>query len=107
MNQLVAAFLFFSVPARVIVVSPPSRPLRPYTITTSTKSALAKLPSNPVRNQIVKDKRGLLRKGTRLTLQLTNGHQVRLTSKPGPQFEVDMAEVSYQGKLPYLHKYFL
>lgn len=105
MNQLVVALLFLSVPAHTLVGFPPSHPLRPYTVITSTKAAFAKLPSNPARDQIVEDTRGLTRKGTRFTLQLTTGKQLQLVSKPGPQFEVDMAELSYLGKLPYLHKY--
>jgi hypothetical protein len=100
-------FLLFSASAKAILLPPPRQPLRPYTITTSTKDAFAKLPQNPTRDRIINDKRGLTRVGNRFTLQLTNGHQVKLVSKPGPQFEEDKAELSYQGKLPYLHKYVL
>jgi hypothetical protein len=107
MNQLLVVFLLFSASAKAIVWPPPGQPLRPYTITTSTKAAYAKLPQNPIRDRVINDKHGLTRVGNRFTLQLTNGHQVKLVSKPGRQFEVDMAELSYQGKLPHLHKYLL
>jgi hypothetical protein len=106
-NQLLVVYLFFSASVKAILLPPLRQPLRPYTITTSTKAAFAKLPQNPIRDRIINDKRGLARDGNQFTLHLTNGHQVKLVSKPGPPFEEDKAELSYQGKLPYLHKYLL
>lgn len=80
---------------------------QPYTVVATTAAAFAQLPHQPANGRIVTDKQGFSRSGDTFVLRLTTGRSKRLLSKPGRTHEGDIAELSYLGKLPSLHKYVL
>lgn len=84
---------------------PPTR--QPYTVAITTAAAFAQPPRLPANSGLITDKQGFTRSGDAFLLQLTNGHRKRLLRKPGRTHEEDVAELSYLGILPCLHKYVL
>ena len=80
---------------------------QPYTVVPTTAAAFAQLARQPATGGLVTNKQGFTRSGDTFVLRLATGRSKRLLSKPGRTHEGDVAELSYLGKLPRLHKYVL
>lgn len=103
MKRLLLAMLLL--PGEAYAQRTPAR--LPYTVANTTAAAFARLPHAPTSSRLVADKQGLTRSGNTFVLRLATGRTKRLLSKPSRTYEMDVAELSYLGKLPSLHKYVL